>query len=138
LEWTPTDAREPSNEDALLDRIHSPKKGKPKYKLGDWVRIHRLKGRFEKGFHGNFSYEIYQIVGIRKSEPVMYYLQDYFGELIDGGFYDNDLTSVADPSFFPIETVLDRRVYKRQPQMLVKYLGYKEPKWIADKFVNSL
>ena len=97
-----------------------------------------MKGRFEKGFHGNFSYEIYQIVGIRKTDPVMYYLKDYNGELIDGGFYETDVTPVADSSFFPIETVLDHRVYKRQPQILVKYLGYKQPKWIPEKQVSYL
>ena len=74
IKMTPTEAREPYNEEALLDEIESPPLGKPKYKLGQWVRIHRMKGTFEKGFHPNFSYEIYKIVGIRVSQPVMYLL----------------------------------------------------------------
>ena len=78
---TPTEAREPSNEKILLDRVPVPKRGNTKYKLGDWIRIHRLTARFEKGFHGTL---LYQIVGIRKTIPVMYYLKDYNGELIDG------------------------------------------------------
>ena len=76
LGMTPTEAREPDNEDKLLDKIESPALGKPKYKLGQWVRISRLKGIFEKGFHPNYSYEMYKIIGVRVSEPVMYYLQD--------------------------------------------------------------
>jgi hypothetical protein len=136
LGMSPTRARK--NEDLLLDRIKEPPVGVPKYKLGDWVRINRLKGRFEKGFHPNWSYEIFQIVGIRKNVPVMYELNDYYGEPITGAFYENNLQPVADKTFFPVEKVLRQRVYKGKKEKLVKFLGYKEPRWLPAEDVSDL
>lgn len=125
-------------EDLLLDRIKPSPVGIPKYKLGDWVRIARLKGRFEKGFHPNWSYEIFQVVGIRKNIPVLYELNDYFGERIEGAFYESDLQPVADKTFFPVEKVLDERTYKGKKEKLVKFLGYKEPRWLAAENLSDL
>lgn len=64
---TPKAARNSNtqSEDALWNRLYKPTaKGRPKYKLGDWVRISRVKGRFEKGFHPNWSYQVYKVRAI--------------------------------------------------------------------------
>ena len=56
---TPTAARNLKSEETLWNRLYkTTAKGRPKYKLGDWVRISRIKGRFEKGFHPNWSYQV--------------------------------------------------------------------------------
>lgn len=49
---------------------------KPKYHLGDYVRVSRLKGNFEKGYDANFTSEIFQIVEIDNSYPITYKLND--------------------------------------------------------------
>ena len=136
LGMSPREARE--KEDELLDRYPEPVVGKPRYKLGDWVRISRLKGLFEKGFHPNWSYEIFKIVGIRKNVPVLYELVDYDGERIEGAFYESDLQPVADPSYFPVEKVLKTRKVKGRTEKLVKLLGYKEPRWLLGDDVGAL
>ena len=100
--------------------------GKPKYPLSQWVRISRIKGQFEKGFHTNWSYEIYRVKSIRLDVPLMYYLEDYKGEPISGGFYESELTPVADPGFFPVEKVIKTRTRKGVKEVLVKWLGYNE------------
>jgi hypothetical protein len=131
IKMTPAEAQEPANEDKLLDMLPPVVKGKPRYKLGQWVRINRLKGLFEKGFHPTWSYEIFKIVGISLDKPVRYHLVDYFGEDVQGSFYDNDLQPVADPTFFPVEKVLETKKVKGKVMKLVKFLGYKQPRWVT-------
>ena len=111
--------------------------GKPKYHLGQWVRISRIKGQFEKGFHPNWSYEIFQIKSIGLDSPVLYYLEDFKKEPISGGFYEAELNPVADPGFFPIEKVIKKRTVKGQKQVYVKWLGYKEPSWILESDITD-
>lgn len=126
---TPTEARKPENEEKLLSQIPKRKFERPKYKLNQWVRIHRKKTTFEKGFTPSYSFEMFKIVQIRMSHPVRYYLVDYYGEPIHGSFYETDLVPVSDPSFFPVEKVLKRRTVKGQQEALVKFMGYKLPVW---------
>jgi len=45
--------------------------GKPKYELRDWVRISRIKDKFEKGYTHNWSKELYQIIRIVQNKPIM-------------------------------------------------------------------
>jgi hypothetical protein len=140
LGMSPREAR--TKEDELLNRVVKRLSSatvveKPKYKLGDWVRISRLKGRFEKEIF-NWSYEIFRIVGIRKTEPVLYELADYYGENIEGAFYESDLQPVKDETFFPVEKVLAERKYRGKSEKLVKFLGYKEPRWLAAEAVTDL
>lgn len=130
IQMTPTEAAEPENEDKLLDKIVSRPPGKPKYQLGQWVRISRLKGLFEKGFHPNWSYELYKIVGIRTGQPVMYELDDYDGKRIQGAFYESELQPTADSTFYPIEKTLKERTRNGVREVYVKYLGFKDPMWI--------
>lgn len=136
IDMSPREARTRENE--LLSRIKSPKPGKPRYALGDWVRISRIKGTFEKGFHPNWSYEMFQIVGIRKSEPVMYEVNDYYGERIEGAFYEAELQPVEDKTYFPVEKVLKQRTIKGRKEKLVKFLGYKEPRWMPAENITDL
>jgi hypothetical protein len=116
---SPNGARK--NEGALLDRIKEPPDGDPKYRLPpDW------------------SYEIFQVVGIRKNVPVMYELNDYYGEHIEGAFNKNELQPVADKTFFPVEKVLKQRTYKGRKEKCVKFLGYKERRWMPAEGVSDL
>jgi hypothetical protein len=128
LGMTPSEAREEANVNKVRKGLRPPKAGKPRYGLGDWVRIANKKGIFEKGFHPTFSYQIYKIVGVNLTSPVTYLLEDYYGETIDGSFYEADIVPVADPTFFPVEKVLRERTSKGEREKLVKFLGYKEPR----------
>jgi hypothetical protein len=139
IDMTPVDATDYDNEKELWAKQYPQEpEGKPKYKLGQWVRISRVKGRFEKGFHPNWSYEIYKIISRKLTVPVMYYLQDYYGEPVIGGFYEEQVQPVADPSFFPVEKVLKTRTYKGEKQKLSKLLGYKDPVWLKADDVGDL
>jgi len=67
---------------------------KPKFKVGDLVRISSAKGIFEKAYTANFTSEIFKVNQIHMTKPVTYSLVDLKGEEITGGFYDFELTRV--------------------------------------------
>lgn len=101
-------------------------KKKPKYKIGDWVRVSRMKGIFEKGYHPNWSQEIYKIDGISNKYPFVYYLKDYNGEKIEGSFYEPELQRTKYPDVFLVEKVLKRRTVKGKKQLYVKFMGWSD------------
>ena len=77
---------------------------KPKTKtlnVGDTVRISKQKGKFSRGYKEQSQLEIFKIYEIKtKSKIPMYYLETYDGsEKIKGGFYDFELTKVANDIF---------------------------------------
>ena len=64
---------------------------KPKFKINDRVRIFKWKDKFEKGYKGFWSKEIFKIKEIRNTSPITYRLQDLNNEDIHGSFYTNEL-----------------------------------------------
>ena len=91
---------------------------------------HEPKGSSRRAFTPLGLYEIYRIHTINLSVPVRYYVKDYDGEFVDGPFYESELQSVADPTFFPSEAATKFRTVKGVKQALVKFLGYSEPRWV--------
>jgi len=65
-------------------------------KIGDKVRVSKLKKTFEKGYDTNFTAEIFKVVGIKNTNPTMYYLEDLENEKIEGGFYKEELLKIYD------------------------------------------
>jgi hypothetical protein len=71
---------------------------RPRFAIGDLVRIEKYKHRFEKGYTGNFTTEIFSVCERRLTPaPVTYRLADTDGELIRGWFYASDLSLVRLP-----------------------------------------
>ena len=52
----------------------------------DSIRVSKFKTIFEKGYTSNWTMEMFKIVKVQKTNPVMYLLKDYRGKLIAGGF----------------------------------------------------
>jgi hypothetical protein len=109
-------------------------KKKPVYKVGDWVRVSRQKGVFEKGYHANWSQEIFQIDGISGNFPFVYYLKDYNKEPIEGSFYEEEIQKTKFPDVFLVEKVLKERVKKGKKELFVKFVGWSDKwnQWIPD------
>lgn len=95
IEMTPTEASNPKNHlkvFLLLNSDQSEKKTKkPTLRVGDHVRISRIKGTFEKGSAPNFSHEIFKVSEVLNTKPVTYKLVDYHEEPITGSFYEQEL-----------------------------------------------
>lgn len=97
----------------------------PKFKIGDRVRVSRIKGLFEKGYLPNWSEALYVVHEVRPTDPVTYVLKDLNDEIVVGGFYTEELQK-SQQEVFRIEKVLERKKIKGVEHGLVKWLGYNK------------
>ena len=65
-----------------------------KYKVGDRVRISRIKGMFEKGFLPNWSEAVFTAEKVNETIPVTYVIKDSIGEIIKSSFYQQELQGI--------------------------------------------
>ena len=82
---------------------------KPKFKVGDHVRISKYKGIFEKGYTPNWGVEIFTIDKVQKTKPVTYKIKDYRNDVLEGGFYEFELLPVKYSDMYLVERILKRR-----------------------------
>ena len=95
---------------------------KPKFKVGDKVRISKYKRKvFDKGYTPNWTEEIFVVDKIQYTNPITYKIKDLNGEIILGTFYGQEL-SRATQEIFRIEKVL--KIDKKRGKALVKWSGY--------------
>ena len=62
-----------------------------RFKVGDRVRISKLKNIFAKGYGPNWSEEIFIVDKINDAVPYTYNIKDLNGEEMIGSFYDREL-----------------------------------------------
>ena len=97
---------------------------KPKFKVGDRVRITKKKKAFEKSFTTNWSEELFIITKVKNTKPPTYEIEDLNGKAIQGSFYEQELQK-SKQSSYRIEKILKRRVAKNgQKEVYVKWKGY--------------
>ena len=115
------------------------KRTKPKYSVGETVRISKFKGHFDRGFTQQYQEEIYRIKSISTRLPYpTYELETFDGdEILEGNFYANEITPVDEPELFVIEKILNKKTDRktRKKMVLVKWRGYKNLSWIPEKDV---
>lgn len=140
------------NQVELNQRKH-PALRRVRFHVGDRVRIEQHKHVFQKGYHPNFTNEVFEVAEVRHAHllPITYRLRDRSGEILRGWFYANDLCRVnmlklvdgnkmqqhrrkkngepierdknGDP-VYAIERILKRRTRDGQRQCLVRWRGY--------------
>lgn len=100
----------------------------PKFKVGDHVRISKIRGIFDKKYLPNWSTEIFTIREVKLTNPITYLLQDEDNKPILGGFYQYQLQKVKYPNIYLVEKILKRNKNK----VFVKWLGFnsKHNSWI--------
>ena len=105
---------------------HKVSKRKSDIKVGDKVRISKVKSVFEKGYLPNWTEEIFTIDSInRKYSPITYKLKDYNGETIEGSFYRHEIQPIIqDDDVFLVEKVLQTRKRENENWCLVKWYGH--------------
>lgn len=93
IKMTPLEASSKKHEEDLTARVITAglDKDKPKFKVGDRVRISRIKKRFEKGYTKNWSIEVFTVHIVRDTTPITYKIIDNKNEVIEGSFYENEL-----------------------------------------------
>ena len=68
---------------------------KPKFKVGDLVRIQKYKNIFAKGYMQNWSEEVFVASNIKNTVPWTYLIIDLNGENIVGSFYEKELQKLV-------------------------------------------
>ena len=67
---------------------------KPKFKVGDRVRISKFDLPFRKGYKPQFTKEVFEIVAISSIKPPTYTIKDEQDEIIRGNFYQKEMIKV--------------------------------------------
>ena len=128
IRMRPVDASKKENESVVWENLFKDDehhKKSSKFKIGETVRISRIKGIFEHGFLPNWSEQIYKIHKINNSSPVTYILKDLQNEIIEGSFYNEELQKTSQ-EVFRIEKVLRKKKINGIEHGLVKWIGYSD------------
>ena len=96
IKMTPIEASKKKNEKNVWSNLYGDliylKPGKPKFAIGDKVRISKYKRQvFDKGYTPNWTEEIFVIDKVLPTKPVTYSIVDLMGEAIKGYFYAQEL-----------------------------------------------
>ena len=67
---------------------------KPKFKIGDRVRIPKYDLTFRKDYKPQFTREVFETVAISSRKPPTYTIKDEQDEIIRGKFYQKELIRV--------------------------------------------
>lgn len=108
---------------------------KSKFFVGDFVRISKYKGSFEKGYTPNWSTELFLVKKVNCSIPFTYVIEDLHRQPILGTFYEQELQKTNCPNVYLIEKVLRKKGNK----LYVKWLGLPstENSWIEKRTILS-
>ena len=139
VKMTPAEASKKKNESKVWSNLYGDliylKPGKPKFSVGDKVRISKYKKKvFDKGYTPNWTEEIFVIDKVLPTKPVTYSIVDLMGEPIKGSFYEQELQK-AKQQTFRIEKVIRRDNKKKIA--LVKWSGYPDKfnSWASFKYL---
>lgn len=117
------------------------KKKRAKLRVGNYVRITKTKGAFERGFMPGWSSEIFKVKSIARRNPIVYYLEDLAGEEIVGTFYEMEVQKVNfdEGASRAIEKVIKQRTRGKSIQYLVKWQSYPNSfnSWVDSKTVTK-
>ena len=100
IKMSPSEAEKAENQSELVQTYvnkyaaaeKSPQK--PKFKVGDTVRIFYKRHAFHRAYDENFTREYFTIAEVLDNLPVIRYtLKDYSGEPITGSFFQNELVA---------------------------------------------
>ena len=104
VKMTPIEASKKENEEKVFVNLYGDliywKPKKPKFLIGDKVRISKYKRRvFDKGYIPNWTEEVFVVDKILLTKPVTYRIVDLLGEEIEGSFYEKELQKAKQQTF---------------------------------------
>ena len=92
--------------DSYAEYNEDSNENKPKFKVGDHVRISKCKTIFAKGYTPNWPEEVFVASKIKNTIPWTYVISDLNGEPIAGSFYEKELQKTSQEKF-RIEKVIN-------------------------------
>ena len=128
IKMTPREASKKRNEKQVFANLYEDeiflKPKKPKFSIGDKVRLSKYKRRFfDKGYTPNWTEEVFVIKKLNSTKPVTYNVVDLLGEKLEGYLYEKELQK-AKQQTYRIEKVVRRDNKKKKA--LVKWKGYSD------------
>jgi len=100
-------------ENEILNKVFriNNSKIKFKFKVGDKVRISKVKRTFEKGYTPNWSEQYFLIADRLDRTPPFYILKDQLEDPIKGLFYEKEIEKIQAESddLFVIENIIKTR-----------------------------
>jgi hypothetical protein len=131
---TPAEAIRPKNHDRVFRNLYKAKmaelgKQKPKFKVGDEVRLAVKKDLFEKSYIINWSDRRYKIKEVLATRPITYTVQDEEGNTHKGRFYEQELQKTSDLNDFRVQKILKYKTVKGKRYALVKWMEYDKSTW---------
>lgn len=124
------------NEKLVLTRLNSrvnvkSVSVKPKFKIGQRVRISKYKAVFDKKYLPNWTNEVFVIAKIQPTIPPTYILKDHEGKEVLGGFYEQEMAKTNYDNVYLVEKVLKRK----KNLLYVKWKGFdaSHNSWIQKK-----
>ena len=135
---TPVEASKKENENQVWLNLYSfprPPAKKPKFSVGDKVRISKKKTTFEKGYTPRWTEEVFAIDKVQYTDPPTYKLKDLNDEEITGSFYEPELQKTTQYQFR-----IEKVIRKRGNKYLVKWFGYPDSfnSWVDAKDMAAL
>ena len=119
-----------------------PKKDDPK--VGDTVRLSRIKGVFDKEETGNFTREYFTVKDISRNQKIpMFGLKDWKGKDLEGRAYGHELQKIdiePEKDYFEISKVHRKKKVGRHWMALVSWCGYtrRHDSWIPVSELKTL
>jgi len=111
------------------------------YKIGDKVRISKIKNVFDKGYLKAWTTELFEIEQILATVPETYKLIDLLGEKIIGGFYKEEIQIANNfGKVFKIDKILKEKTQNNKKLYLVRWLGYakKFDTWLEEDQIKLI
>lgn len=101
---------------------------KPKFNVGDFVRISKHRKTFNRGYLPSWTTEVFEIYDVLSTSPPTYLLQDLDKCKIKGAFYKEELQKTKYPDKYLVEKIIRRKGQR----VYVKWLGFPNSKnsWI--------
>jgi transposase InsO family protein len=94
---------------------------------GDTVRLAKERAVFDKGYHRNWTEEIFVVSEAVPRDPPVYRVKDLSGEIVEGTFYEAEMQRVTNTSdTYKVEKILKTRKRNGKKEYLIKWLGYPE------------
>jgi transposase InsO family protein len=129
---TPNQAEKPENSERVVNALneHYEKfirlNQKPKYSVGQTVRISIAKGKFSRGYNERFQREHFKIIEVKTRQPIpMYIVQSLDNnEILPAAFYGGELEPIDISEGVFKGTAIKSRTHKGKLQHLMHWRDY--------------
>jgi ribosomal protein L21E len=130
-------------------KIKREKKRAPKsknlfhFKVGDQVKLSRMRGAFDKTYDEKWTGEIFSITRRRVKEDIpIYEIKSWNNDRVEGTFYERELQKViaAEDDVYNIESIIKKRKRGGKTEVLVKWQGWGKEynTWIDEDEMKDL